>query len=214
MCCHVQYFKPVQTLPELAVRNINIMDEIINKYAGMLAANPAIRNFTKGHRELIRNQVKSIKQFRQHKNRFERLFDLFDLTDEWSGNRTALMEEFIKSSKGQSILKSYINENKDDYFKEERERFNESLLNESNQLSDGIVQLKQQKHDIESEIRAEKEKLKNVENEDFQEKELTKKARESIEASLSEKHQELKALSDSLNELKEKEISRRDEEDD
>ncbi len=179
-------------------------DEIINKYAGMLAANPAIRNFTKGHRDLIKNQVKSIKQFRQHKNRFERLFDLFDLTDEWSGNRTALMEEFIKSSEGQSILKSYIDENKDDYFKEERERFNESLLNEFNQLSDGIVQLKQQKHDIESEIRAEKEKLKNVENEDFQEKELTKKARESIDASLSEKHQELQALSDSLSELKEK----------
>jgi len=177
--------------------------EIVNKYGGLIASNPQIRGFSKAQRDLIRKQVNDIRQYNQYKPRFQRLFELFDYTDEWGSARATLMESFISSDKGTNVLKEYIEANKEDYFKEERVRFEESLKNESVELKEDIKQLESQKHSLETAIRSKTEQLKNTEiQDDESDQVLANKLKDNIDASVNESKHKLEEINKKLEEIK------------
>ncbi|GAA6203878.1 AAA family ATPase [Thalassotalea sp. SU-HH00458] len=177
--------------------------DLVTRYGGMLASNPNIRNFSKGQRDLIRKQVGTIREFRVHKPRFNKLFDLFDLADAWPHERKTLLDEFIESEKGKEILQAFIDDNKDEYFQEERARFEERLTQDMADLTESCNQLRQQKAAIETQVRQANEELKNSVNIDFQKEQAAEEASK-LDSTLLEKRKQIDDANNDLNQIQEK----------
>jgi hypothetical protein len=181
-------------------------EQLISKYGQMIASNPQIRNFTKGMIGLIKNQVIQTKDFKINKVRFERFFKLLGFAGEdgeWGRIRGSLMEEFINSSQGEGILKQYIDENKVEYFKDEKKKIIVEIESELQEFKTELSELESSKFKIEGEIRQKKKELQNFDSGNYQ-AQVTEENHKVIDKDIEAKKLELTQLEEKFNVIKEK----------
>lgn len=171
-------------------------NQVLSKYGQILVSNSQIRNFTKGMIPLIKNQVSQTKEYRGNKARFERFFELLAIPGddgEWGRIRRSLMEEFIGSEKGQSIITGFIENNKDDYFRDEKIKFTEELNEQASELRSDISTLELSKISIESDIRQKRKEFQNIESDDYK-AQLAEEASNLINKDIEKKRKDLEEL--------------------
>lgn len=156
-------------------------DQIISTYGSKIAQNSEIRAFTKGTITQIRKSFSNSNDQKRFPDRFKRLFESLDDAYNWEGTRKELIDSFLATSSGKSIVENYINLNRDDFFKGEKQAYLTKLEENHALKIKEIAELEDDKKQIVSDIRnlrREREKL-----------ELTSESNEALEA-LSKQQQE------------------------
>lgn len=181
-----------------------ISDEaIVSRYGSMIATNTQIRNFTKGHVRLIKDQVSKLKEYRLNKQRFERLFELFEFPELWGRERSSIMEEFFSTEKGESFIGQYLSENKESLLAEKLNSLEEEITQEAQTLKSSIVDLEDTKHKLEATIRSRKQELQALQEEDGPAKiQLTEQEKINLDEELRGSKDELQNIQKELEKLK------------
>tara|TARA_R110001583_G_C5661833_1_gene409721 strand:+ start:1167 stop:3695 length:2529 start_codon:yes stop_codon:yes gene_type:complete len=205
---NLEYTCDVKRLLNNTNKTVDYMsdDQVLSKYGQMLVSNSQIRNFTKGMLPLIKNQVSQSKEYRANKIRFERFFDLLAIPGddgEWGRIRRSLMDEFIKSEKGKDILISFVESNKEDYFRDEKIKFTEEIKNQTSELRSEISTLEQSKLSIESDIRQKRKEFQNIESDDYK-AQLAEEANSIINKDIENKRKEFAELSEKFEKIQKK----------
>lgn len=178
-------------------------DTIITRYGSIIASSAQIRNFTKGHIRLIKDQVNNLKEYRLNKPRFTRLFELFEQPETWSRERSSILEEFFDSEKGVAVLNSYLENNKEALLADKLGELQKEISDKAEELNSSIKELTDKKHDLEASIRSKKQELQSLEEEDQSAKvKLTAQEKSNLDIELKEHRLELERLKTELSELK------------
>lgn len=205
---NIELFGDVKRLLNITNRTVDYMsdDQVLSKYGQLLVSNSQIRNFTKGMIQLIKSQVSKTKDYRANKARFERFFELLNMPGddgEWGRIRRSLMDEFISSESGKNIVTSFIESNKDDYFRDEKIKFTEELNDQTTALRSEISTLELSKLSIEGEIRQKRKEFQNFESDDYK-AQLAEEASNLINKEIEKKRKVLEELSATFDEIQEK----------
>ncbi|ELF1741498.1 AAA family ATPase, partial [Klebsiella pneumoniae] len=183
-------------------------DQIISTYGNKIAQNSDIRSFTKGTISQIRKHFSSSKEFRAFPQRFNRLFNCLENAEGWDETRVELLDSFISTEKGKQIVKSFIEENRDTFFKEEKENLTRRLNNETSKLTEVIAELNNKKESLELEIRKKTRERNNIEiNNTDSLPGLTEEAQKKLDIQLSEQRNKLESLNSDIT-IKEERLSK------
>ncbi|ETS31321.1 hypothetical protein BB987_13080 [Photorhabdus temperata] len=128
-------------------------DQIISTYGNRIAQNSEIRSFNKGTIAQIRKCYTSSQEFRTFPERFNRLFQNLEMAENWDNTRKDLMDSFLSIDKGREILKKYIDENKEEYFREEKQSFLKKLQEDKLNQQQAFNALVNKKEQVEADIR-------------------------------------------------------------
>lgn len=183
-------------------------DQIISTYGNKIAQNSDIRSFTKGTISQIRKHFSSSKEFRAFPQRFNRLFNCLENAEGWDETRVELLDSFISTEKGKQIVKSFIEENRDTFFKEEKENLTRRLNNETSKLTEVIAELNNKKESLELEIRKKTRERNDIEiNNTDSLPGLTEEAQKKLDIQLSEQRNKLESLNSDIT-IKEERLSK------
>ncbi|WP_326902338.1 AAA family ATPase [Kosakonia cowanii] len=180
-------------------------DQIIATYGNKVAQNSDIRSFTKGTIAQIRKHFVSSKEYKVFPQRFTRLFHCLENAEGWDETRVELLEGFISTEEGKGILKNYIEENRDIFFKEEKENITKRLNDETKKLNETIAELNTKKENLELEIRKKTRERNDIElNNSESLPSLTEEAKRKIEQQISTQKQQLDSLGKEIQSKEEK----------
>jgi MoxR-like ATPase len=182
-------------------------DQIISTYGAKIAQNAEIRSFNKGTIAQIRKSFSSNHEQRLFPERFQRLFEALDNSNSWEGSRKELIDSFLATTSGKGLIESYINKNREDFFKDEKQAFLEKLAEDKSDKLSEIQELKAKKDDIESDIRKSLRdrsqiELNNEPNEALES--LSKQQQDKFNADVERKNRELDVLETQLAALQQK----------
>lgn len=183
-------------------------DQIISTYGNKIAQNSDIRSFTKGTISQIRKHFSSSKEYRAFPQRFTRLFNCLENAEGWDETRVELLESFISTDKGKQIVRNYIEENRETFFKEEKENLTKRLNNETTKLTEIINDLNAKKESLELEIRKKTRERNDIElsNTDSLPS-LTEEAKRKLEQQLVAQKSQLENISKDIS-IKEDRLSK------
>ena len=180
-------------------------EQIISLYGGKVAQSSTVRNFSKQTLLQIRSFFSNSKEYRAFPTRFERLFKNLELSYYWGAERSELIESFFKESElAKKILENYIEENKDDYFKKEKESYKKKIEEELNNEKKLLEQIKSEKEKLESENRRLARQQTDLETGDGVSEELFKRQDEVVSEEISQKKKELDLIKKEVNSLSER----------
>ncbi|GEM_PF-1140533 len=183
-------------------------DQIISTYGNKIAQNSDIRSFTKGTISQIRKHFSSSKEFRAFPQRFNRLFNCLENAEGWDETRVELLDSFISTDKGKQIVKNFIEENREVFFKEEKENLTRRLNNETSKLTEIISELNTKKESLELEIRKKTRERNDIEiNNTDSLPGLTEEAQKKLDIQLSEQRHKLESLNTDIT-IKEERLSK------
>ncbi|BAW80631.1 ATPases associated with a variety of cellular activities [Candidatus Nitrosoglobus terrae] len=127
-------------------------EQLISTYGKKIASNSEIKNFSKSTIDQIKKHYSSIPDYERFPDRFERFFECLDNAGQWGNTRTELLDNFFSSPKGEKILNKYIEENKERYFKAEKQSYLEGLKENSKKEREEIEKFKQEKEELKLDI--------------------------------------------------------------
>jgi hypothetical protein len=184
-------------------------EQIISTYGSKVAQNSEIRSFNKGTVAQIRKSFSSSVDQRRFPERFKRLFAALDAANNWEGTRKDLVDSFLSTDSGKSVLKSYIEANKDDYFQVEKQEYIKKLDLENKGLTGEINDLIEKRDDVVADIRKsqrERDQMELNAESTASYDALSKKEQEKLESLIEDKKGELDSLSTQVTAYQEKHI--------
>ncbi|MGL5659880.1 MAG: hypothetical protein ACRDCX_01280 [Aeromonas sp.] len=178
-------------------------DQILGTYGGIIAQNSDIRGVTKKTITQIKaNYAKTI-EYKTFPERFKRFFSTLEQAHNWEGVKNEMLDSFINTPAGKNVLEKYISQNKDSYFKTEKQ----ACLAQMKQDHEALINdLKQQREKIKLEIHELKRERKETMLVDtapaISLETLSAQQKQKIEKAIAEKKQTLEKLSAEVDALK------------
>ena len=182
-------------------------DQIISTYGSKIAQNSEIRSFNKGTIAQIRKSFASSVEQRKFPDRFRRLFEALDSANNWEGTRKELVDNFLVTESGKKVLENYVESNKEEFFKDEKQAFLKKLESDHQKLISDLKDLTDKKDKIEADIRKslrEREEMELDLESSMNLDSLSAQQKEKIDEAITEKRTELDKLSNEIVALQEK----------
>lgn len=169
-------------------------EQIISFYGTKVAQNGEIRSFSKGTVSQIRAVFAKTIDYKKFPERFKRFFEALEAAHNWEGTRKDIIDSFINTSAGKSVLENYIESNKEQFFKLEKQNYL-AQLKEDNEIL--IKDFTSQKEKIRVEIQELKRERQDAMDSNVAPTTITKlstQQQEKIEILISDKRRQLDEL--------------------
>lgn len=201
------YLANIKKVLELLDEEIDFItdDQIISTYGNKIALNSDFRSFTKGTIAQIRKHFSSTKEYKAFPQRFTRLFQCLEDSLSWDSTKTEIIQSFLSTKEGKDILISYISQNKDDYFREEKANYLKKIEVETKREQDLIDEMRAKREALELEIRKKTRERNDFElNNESTLSNLTDEKKKQIENQVASEKSKLDNLTKEIKSLEEK----------